>query len=67
MTATGKGDALIFPHFLAERGLQPSMEKTRIVRIEKGFDFLGRHVRKYDGKLVIKPATAPAYPAVRRG
>ena len=42
--------------FLADRGLELSKEKTRIVRIEEGFDFLGQHVRKYNGKLIIKPA-----------
>ncbi len=26
------------------------------VDIEEGFDFLGQHVRKYNGKLIIKPA-----------
>jgi RNA-directed DNA polymerase len=43
--------------FLAERGLSLSKEKTRIVHIEEGFDFLGQNVRKYNGKLLIKPAT----------
>ncbi|MFC3944920.1 group II intron reverse transcriptase/maturase [Pseudomonas gingeri NCPPB 3146 = LMG 5327] len=42
--------------FLAVRGLQLSAEKTRIVHIEKGFDFLGWNFRKYDGKLLIKPS-----------
>jgi RNA-directed DNA polymerase len=42
--------------FLAERGLELSEEKTRIVHIEDGFDFLGQNVRKYRGKLLIKPA-----------
>ena len=42
--------------FLADRGLELSPEKTRIVHIEEGFDFLGQHVRKYNGKLIIKPA-----------
>jgi RNA-directed DNA polymerase len=42
--------------FLAERGLELSAEKTRIVHIEEGFDFLGQNVRKYRGKLLIKPA-----------
>jgi len=42
--------------FLADRGLQLSSEKTRLVHIEEGFDFLGQHVRKYHGKLIIKPA-----------
>jgi RNA-directed DNA polymerase len=43
-------------HFLAARGLELSEEKTRITHIEQGFDFLGQNVRKYAGKLLIKPA-----------
>ena len=42
--------------FLAERGLELSEEKTRIVHIDQGFDFLGFTVRKYHGKLLITPA-----------
>lgn len=42
--------------FLAERGLELAEEKTRIVSIDQGFDFLGFNVRKYTGKLLIKPA-----------
>src|SRR3712207_1446511 len=42
--------------FLRQRGLALSAEKTKIVHIEEGFDFLGWNVRKYDGKLLIKPA-----------
>ena len=42
--------------FLEERGLHLSKEKTRLVHIEEGFDFLGFNVLKYDGKLLIKPA-----------
>ena len=41
--------------FLRERGLTLSEEKTRIVHIEQGFDFLGWNFRKYSGKLLIKP------------
>ena len=41
--------------FLRERGLTLSEEKTRIVHIDKGFDFLGWNFRKYGGKLLIKP------------
>ncbi len=41
--------------FLRERGLTLSMEKTRIVHIDQGFDFLGWNFRKYGGKLLIKP------------
>jgi RNA-directed DNA polymerase len=42
--------------FLRQRGLTLSEEKTKIVHIEEGFDFLGWNVRKYNGKLLIKPA-----------
>jgi len=42
--------------FMAERGLELSQEKTRITHIDEGFDFLGWNVRKYGGKLLIKPA-----------
>src|SRR3546814_6561014 len=42
--------------FPAARGLTLSPEKTKITHIDDGFDFLGFNVRKYDGKLLIKPA-----------
>jgi RNA-directed DNA polymerase len=42
--------------FLQERGLTLSSEKTHITHIATGFDFLGQNVRKYRGKLLIKPA-----------
>lgn len=42
--------------FLKARGLALSPEKTRITHIDQGFDFLGQNVRKYGGKLLIKPA-----------
>jgi RNA-directed DNA polymerase len=42
--------------FLWERGLELSQEKTTITHIDKGFDFLGYNVRKYKGKLLIKPS-----------
>jgi RNA-directed DNA polymerase len=41
--------------FLAERGLKLSEDKTKITPIEAGFDFLGFNIRKYQGKLLIKP------------
>jgi RNA-directed DNA polymerase len=44
--------------FLQERGLALSDEKTRVVHISDGFDFLGQNVRMYDGKLLIKPSKA---------
>ena len=46
----------IVEKFLAERGLQLSTEKTKITHIDEGFDFLGVNVRKYNGKLLIKPS-----------
>ena len=47
---------LLTESFLAERGLQLSPEKTKLTNIADGFDFLGQNVRRYDGKLIIKPA-----------
>jgi RNA-directed DNA polymerase len=42
--------------FLAERGLQLSPTKTRFTHIDEGFDFLGQSLRKFNGKLLIKPS-----------
>ena len=42
--------------FLKARGLELSPEKTSITHIDEGFDFLGWNVRKYGGKLLIKPS-----------
>lgn len=42
--------------FLLDRGLQLSVEKTRITHISQGFDFLGQNLRKYGGKLLIQPS-----------
>ncbi|GHE15904.1 hypothetical protein GCM10010339_92070 [Streptomyces alanosinicus] len=44
-------------------GLTFNEDKTRVVRLEDGFDFLGFNIRRYrSGKLLIKPSKA----AVRR-
>lgn len=42
--------------FMADRGLSLQMDKTRITHVTEGFDFLGQNIRKYGGKLLIKPA-----------
>ena len=42
--------------FLKERGLELSHEKTKITHIDEGFDFLGQTLRKFNGKLLIRPA-----------
>lgn len=42
--------------FLRERGLALSEEKTKVTHIEEGFEFLGMNIRKYNNKLIIKPA-----------
>lgn len=46
----------VVEQFMSTRGLELSQEKTSITRIEVGFDFLGQNVRKYGGKLLIKPS-----------
>jgi RNA-directed DNA polymerase len=49
--------------WLAPRGLIFNEDKTRIVHVGRsGFDFLGFNVRRYHGKLLIKPSKA----AIRR-
>lgn len=45
--------------FLRERGLTLSPQKTRIVHVDTGFDFLGKHIRRYrNGKVLTRPANA---------
>jgi len=48
--------------WLAPRGLAFNEDKTKIVHLEEGFDFLGFNVRRYHRKLLIKPSKA----AIRR-
>ena len=48
--------------WLAARGLAFNEEKTRVVHLGEGFDFLGFNVRRYGQKLLIKPSAG----AVRR-
>jgi len=55
-TALGHKVKPVVEAFLKARGLELSPEKTRITHIDQGFDFLGQNVRKYKGKLLIKPA-----------
>jgi len=44
--------------WLAPRGLAFNEDKTQIVHLDEGFDFLGFNVRRYQGKLLIKPSKA---------
>ncbi len=44
--------------WLAPRGLTFNEEKTRVVHLSEGFDFLGVNVRRYGAKLLIKPSKA---------
>ncbi len=44
--------------WLAPRGLVFNEDKTRIVALSAGFDFLGFNVRRYGPTLLIKPSTA---------
>jgi RNA-directed DNA polymerase len=46
----------LIEQFMRERDLELSSEKTLITHIDDGFDFLGQNVRKYKGKLLIKPS-----------
>ena len=44
--------------WLKPRGLAFNEDKTRIVHLDDGFDYLGFNVRRYHGKLLIKPSKA---------
>jgi RNA-directed DNA polymerase len=44
--------------WLAPRGLAFNEDKTRVVHLDDGFDFLGFNIRRYGGKLLIKPSKA---------
>lgn len=46
---------VVIEAFLKPRGLTLSAEKTQIVHIEEGFDFLGWNIRKFGDKLLIQP------------
>ena len=48
--------------WLAPRGLAFNEDKTKVVHLSEGFDFLAFNVRRYQRKLLIKPSKA----AVRR-
>jgi RNA-directed DNA polymerase len=43
-------------HFLRERGLELSHEKTSITRVADGFDSLGQNVRRLGTQLLLKPS-----------
>lgn len=45
----------LIKQWLNYRGLEISAEKTRVVHIDDGFNFLGFNLRQYKGKLLIKP------------
>jgi RNA-directed DNA polymerase len=42
--------------FLLEIGLELSPEKSKITNINDGFNFLSQNVRKFKGKLIIRPS-----------
>lgn len=45
--------------WLAPRGLAFNEQKTRVVHLDEGFDFLGYNIRRYkESKLLIKPSPA---------
>jgi RNA-directed DNA polymerase len=43
--------------WLAPRGLVFNDDKTRIVHLDQGCDFLGFNIRRFRGKLLTKPST----------
>ena len=54
------------PPWLRPRGLVFNEDKTRVVPLNEGFDFLGFTVRRYHGKLLIKPSQEAVRPIRER-
>lgn len=52
--------------WLVPRGLAFNEDKTRIVHLDEGCDFLGFTIRRYRGKLLIKPSDAAVKRLKRR-
>ena len=45
----------ILEQWLSERGLELNQEKTQLVHIEQGFNYLGFNIRQFQGKCLTKP------------
>lgn len=45
----------IIQKWMKERGLQLNKEKTQIVQVSNGFNFLGFHIRQFKGHCITKP------------
>ncbi|WP_370949242.1 group II intron maturase-specific domain-containing protein [Amycolatopsis sp. cg5] len=52
--------------WLKQRGLAFNEDKTRIVHLDEGYDFLGFNIRRYNGKLLIKPSREAVFRIKRR-
>lgn len=46
----------LIEQFLSIRGLSLAPQKTRVVHIEAGFDFLGQHLHRVNGSVLIHPS-----------
>ena len=46
--------------WLTPRGLAFNEDKTKVVSLSEGYDFLGFNVRRYQRKLLIKPSKRPS-------
>ncbi|SFQ09848.1 exodeoxyribonuclease III/group II intron reverse transcriptase/maturase,TIGR04416 [Lachnospiraceae bacterium XBB1006] len=47
-----------FRDFMAERGLTPATDKTEIIYVPNGFDFLRRSYKRYGNNMVASPSEA---------
>ena len=50
----------LFEHYLTERGLTLSSDKTFVTNIYDGFDFLGFNIRAYKTEIGDKVLTRPS-------
>ncbi len=56
----------IIRQWLNERGLQLNEEKTQIVKASEGFNYLGFHIRQYNGHCLTKPEKEKTLDFVQR-
>lgn len=52
--------------WLETRGLKLNLEKTRILKVDEGFNFLGFNIRQYNGHCITKPEKAKTLAFVQR-
>ena len=56
----------VIEEWLSERGMMLHPEKTKIVHIQDGFDFLGFNIRQYRGTCLVRPQKEKVFELLQR-